>query len=65
MRGYAADAMSKTEILTELPKLAPTERREIVLHLRRTASRGLGFELEDDADRRAAERFAMLDAMEN
>ena len=62
--------MSKTEILTELPNLAPQERREIVLHLRRTASRGLGFELEDDAqvladaDRRAAERFAMLGALE-
>ena len=53
--------MSKTEILTELPKLAPQERREIVRRI---------FELEDDvrvladADRRAAERFAMLDALE-
>jgi hypothetical protein len=54
--------MSKTEILTALPKLAPQERREIVRRI---------FELEDDAqiladaDRRAAERFQMLDAMEN
>jgi hypothetical protein len=53
--------MSKTEILTELPNLAPRERREIVRRI---------FELEDDAqvladaDRRAAERFAMLDALE-
>ena len=53
--------MSKTEILTELPKLAPQERREIVRRI---------FELEDDAQaladayRQAAERFAMLDALE-
>jgi hypothetical protein len=54
--------MSKTEILTALPGLAPQERREIVRRI---------FELEDgaqvlaDADRRADERFQMLDAMEN
>jgi hypothetical protein len=53
--------MSKSEILTELPKLAPQERREIARRI---------FELEDDAqvladaDHRAAERFAMLDALE-
>jgi hypothetical protein len=60
--GYASDAMSKTEILTELPKLAPRERREIVRRI---------FELEDDAqvlsdaDRRADERFHMLDDLES
>ncbi|MGD1020451.1 MAG: hypothetical protein ABSA12_14150 [Verrucomicrobiia bacterium] len=54
--------MSKTEILTALPGLAPRERREIVRRI---------FELEEDAqiladaDRRADERFQMLDAMES
>ena len=53
--------MSKTEILTELPKLAPRERREIARRI---------FELENDAqvladaDRRADERFRMLEALE-
>ncbi len=59
--GYASHAMSKAEILTALPQLAPQERREIVRRI---------FELEEDAqiladaDRRADERFQMLDAME-
>jgi hypothetical protein len=54
--------MSKTEILTALPQLAPQERREIVRRI---------FELEEDAqiladvDHRADERFQMLDAMES
>jgi hypothetical protein len=53
--------MSKTEILDELARLSPQERREIARRI---------FELEDevqtlaDADRRADERFLMLDAME-
>lgn len=53
--------MSKTEILDELTRLSPQERREIARRI---------FELEDeaqtlaDADRRADERFQMLDAME-
>jgi hypothetical protein len=53
--------MSKAEILLELPKLAKRERREIAQRI---------FELEDDAqvladaDRRADERFLMLDALE-
>jgi hypothetical protein len=53
--------MSKSEILTALPQLAPQERREIVRRI---------FELEEDAqiladaDRRADERFQMLDTME-
>ncbi len=53
--------MSKTEILDELARLSPQERREIARRI---------FELEDevqtlaDADRRADERFQMLDAME-
>lgn len=53
--------MSKAEIIEELAKLSPQERREIVRRV---------FELEDeaqaltDADRRADERFRMLDAME-
>jgi hypothetical protein len=58
---YGDDAMSKTEILAALPELNPQERREIARRI---------FELEDEAqlladcDRRADERFLMLDAME-
>lgn len=53
--------MSKSEIMMELPKLDKQDRREIVKRI---------FELEDDAqvltdaDRRADERFLMLDALE-
>ena len=53
--------MSKTEIISELPKLSHMERREIMRVL---------FEMEQDAetlagcDRLALERFQMLDAME-
>lgn len=53
--------MSKTEIISELPKLSHLERREIMRVL---------FEMEQDAetlaecDRLALERFQMLDAME-
>jgi hypothetical protein len=53
--------VSKTEILQELPKLRGDERREIARRI---------FELDADAqtladcDRRADERFLMLDALE-
>jgi len=53
--------MSKTEILAELPRLDHRERREIARAL---------FDIEADAqtladcDRRADERFLMLDALE-
>ena len=59
--GYALVAMSKSEIIMELSKLDKNDRREIARRI---------FELEDDAqvladaDRRADERFLMLDAME-
>ncbi len=54
--------MSKAEILTALPNLAPQERREIV---RRIFELEEGAQILADADRRADERFQMLDAMEN
>ena len=53
--------MSKTEILAELPRLDHRERREIARAL---------FDMEADAqtladcDRRADQRFLMLDALE-
>lgn len=53
--------VSAAEIIAELPKLSPTERRRLA---------GAIFDLETDAellrdcDRRAEERFALLDAME-
>ena len=53
--------MSKTEIIKQLPKLSQRERREIAR---------LIFEIEDDqriladSDRRANERFLMLDDLE-
>jgi hypothetical protein len=54
--------MSFPEIVKELPKLSRSERRELARRL---------FEVEDDeasllaeCDRRADERFQMLDAME-
>ena len=53
--------MRKTEILAELPRLDHRERREIARAL---------FDIEADAqtladcDRRADERFLMLDALE-
>ena len=53
--------MSKTEIIKQLPKLSQRERREIA---------SLIFEIEDDqriladSDRRANERFLILDDME-
>jgi hypothetical protein len=55
--------MSLAEIVNELPKLKRTERRELARRL---------FEIDDeeatllaDCDRRADERFLMLDAMES
>lgn len=53
--------MSKQEILTQLSRLSPLERREIAR---------LILDLEDEAavlresDQRAEERFLMLDALE-
>ena len=53
--------MSKAEIIKQLPKLSQRERREIAR---------LIFEIEDDkrilvdSDRRANERFLMLDDLE-
>lgn len=53
--------MSKAQIISEIPKLSHTERREIMR---------LIVEMEQDAetltecDRLALERFQMLDAME-
>jgi hypothetical protein len=53
--------VSASEIIAELPKLSHTERRQLAAAI---------FDLEDeaellrDADRRADERFRMLDAME-
>jgi hypothetical protein len=53
--------MSKAEIAAELPKLSPQDRRELAR---------LIFEMDEEAellkecDRRANERFLMLDAME-
>ena len=53
--------MSAAEIIAELPKLSLAERRRLA---------GAIFDLEAEADllrdcdRRAAERFTMLDAME-
>jgi hypothetical protein len=53
--------MSASEIIAELPKLSPAERRRVA---------GAIFDLEDEAevlrdcDKRADGRFAILDAME-
>jgi hypothetical protein len=53
--------MSKAEIIKQLPKLSQRERREIARAI---------FEIEDDQrvladdDRRANERFLILDALE-
>ncbi len=53
--------MSASEIIAELPKLSRTERRQLAAAI---------FELEEevdllrDSDRRADERFRMLDVME-
>jgi mRNA-degrading endonuclease RelE of RelBE toxin-antitoxin system len=53
--------VSASEIIAELPKLSRTERRQLAAAI---------FELEEevdllrDSDRRADERFRMLDAME-
>jgi hypothetical protein len=53
--------MSAAEIISELPKLSPRERREIARQI---------FEMEDDAqiladcDSRADQNFLMLDKLE-
>ena len=54
-------SMSKAEIIAELPRLSHRERREIlqcILDMEQEA------QLLADCDRRADERFLMLDAME-
>jgi hypothetical protein len=54
-------AMSKTEILAELPHLSHRERREIIeciLDMEQEA------QILADCDRRADERFLMLDTLE-
>ena len=54
--------MSASEIIAELPKLSPAERRRVV---------GAVFDLETEADilrdcdKRADQRFSELDAMES
>ena len=54
--------MSRAEIISEIPKLSHTDRREIMRYI---------VEAEEDAqtlaecDQRALERFQMLDAMES
>lgn len=53
--------MSKSDILRELPELSKEERREIVEVIFKLESDA---ELLSDCDRRAAERFALLDALE-
>jgi hypothetical protein len=54
-------SISKAEIIAELPRLSHQERRELIGHI-------LAMEQEAqvlaDCDRRADERFLMLDAME-
>lgn len=53
--------MSKAEILLEIPKLSHKERREI---MRLIVEMEQDAETLADCDRRALERFQMLDAME-
>ena len=53
--------MSQAEIISEIPKLSHTERREI---LRRIIEAEEDAQTLADCDRRALERFQMLDAME-
>ena len=54
-------AMSKAEFLAELPRLSHQERREILQYI--IAMEQEAQEL-TDCDRRADERFLMLDALE-
>jgi hypothetical protein len=53
--------MSKAEIIAELPRLSHHERREIIEHILAIEQEA---EILADCDRRADERFLMLDAME-
>ena len=53
--------MSKAEIIAELPRLSHRERREIIEHILAIEQEA---EILADCDRRADERFLMLDAME-
>jgi hypothetical protein len=53
--------MSSKEIIAELPRLSHRERREIVQHILSIEEEAA---LLADCDRRADERFQMLDAME-
>lgn len=54
--------MSLAEIVEELPKLKREERRELARRLFEVADEEAG--LLSDCDRRADERFQLLDAME-
>lgn len=53
--------MSRAEIISEIPKLSHTDRREI---MRRIIEAEEDAQTLADCDRRALERFQMLDAME-
>jgi hypothetical protein len=53
--------MSSKEIIAEVPRLSHRERREIVQHILSIEEEAA---LLADCDRRADERFQMLDAME-
>jgi hypothetical protein len=53
--------MKSAEIIAELPRLTHRERREIVQYILSIEQEA---ELLADCDRRADERFLMLDAME-
>lgn len=53
--------MSSKEIIAELAHLSHRERREILQHILSIEEEA---QLLDDCDRRADERFLMLDAME-
>jgi hypothetical protein len=53
--------MSSKEIIAELPRLSHRERREILQHILSIENEAA---LLADCDRRANERFLMLDALE-
>lgn len=53
--------MSKAEIIAELPRLSHWERREIMQYILEMEQEA---QVLADCDRRADERFLLLDAME-
>ena len=57
----SVNLMSSKEIIAELPHLSHRERREILQHILSIEDEA---QLLADCDRRADERFLMLDAME-